>query len=63
MFEGDPGSIYIGFCPDGCKEDPSLLHGNGAYDQESSICRAGIHAGVIDDRGGFLTVKIAWPLK
>lgn len=61
FFEGDPGSIYVTFCPADCGKDVSVIHGNGVYDQSSPICKAAIHAGVLDERGGFTTVKIGWP--
>lgn len=63
LFTGDPGSIYLAFCEDECKEDSSLVYGDGIYDETSSICRAAIHAGVLDNRGGFATVKIGYAHK
>lgn len=63
FFEGDPGSIYVVFCPKSCDKDVSVIHGTGVYDETSPICKAAIHAGVLDERGGFTTVKIAWPHK
>jgi hypothetical protein len=27
------------------------------------ICKAALHAGTIDNRGGFVTVKVGWPHK
>jgi len=63
LFSGDPGSIYVGFCEDGCKDDSALVYGDGIYDENSSICKAAIHAGVLDNRGGFVTVKIGYSHK
>lgn len=63
MFQGDPGSIYVVYCPSGCVADVSVIHGAGIYDLESPLCKAAIHAGTINDQGGFVTVRISWPLK
>lgn len=40
-----------------------MIHGTGVYDETSPICKAAIHAGVLDSQGGFATVKIGWPHK
>jgi hypothetical protein len=63
MFSGDPGSMYIGFCEEGCKEDNYIIHVDGIYDHSSYICKAAIHAGVLDNRGGFVTVKLGYAHK
>ena len=49
FFEGDPGSIYVVHCPKKCSMSESNIYGNRLYDNESSICKAAIHAGVIDN--------------
>lgn len=33
-----------------------MIHGTGIYDDSSPICKAAIHAGVIGDPGGMVTV-------
>jgi hypothetical protein len=63
LFAGDPGSIYVVYCENGCKGAPSVIHGTGIFDESSSICKSAIHAGIIDTRGGFVTVKISFPHK
>jgi len=63
LFEGDPGSIYLVSCPGNCTNAVNVIHGSGIYDTESPICKAAIHAGVITDLGGMVTVKISWPMK
>ncbi|MFO0131121.1 MAG: LCCL domain-containing protein [bacterium] len=40
-----------------------MIYGTGVYDHESPICKSGIHSGVIDNRGGIMTVKIGYPHK
>lgn len=46
-------------CPPGCLADTTEVIGSGGkYSDASSICRAAMHAGVIDDNGGPCTVQI-----
>jgi hypothetical protein len=40
-----------------------VIHGNGIYDETSNICKAAIHSGVLDNRGGFVTVKVGFAHK
>uniref|UniRef100_A0AAX7VDG4 LCCL domain-containing protein n=1 Tax=Astatotilapia calliptera TaxID=8154 RepID=A0AAX7VDG4_ASTCA len=47
------------FCPENCKAQPSYwspVIGNKIYTDNSSICKAAIHAGVIKPNGGFVDV-------
>uniref|UniRef100_A0A8C7UAL0 Cysteine-rich secretory protein LCCL domain containing 1b n=1 Tax=Oncorhynchus mykiss TaxID=8022 RepID=A0A8C7UAL0_ONCMY len=45
-------------CPPGCLSSPGKVIGTAYYDMKSSICRAAIHAGVIqNDSGGYLDVQ------
>lgn len=47
------------FCPANCKNEPSYwapVVGNSFYTDRSSICRAAIHAGVIQAGGGYVDV-------
>lgn len=46
-FPGDPGSIYLANCPEGCKESDAILRGTSIYTYDSSICKAAIHSGVL----------------
>uniref|UniRef100_A0A672L3B5 Cysteine rich secretory protein LCCL domain containing 1 n=1 Tax=Sinocyclocheilus grahami TaxID=75366 RepID=A0A672L3B5_SINGR len=39
-------------CPAGCLDNMAKVIGTVYYDMQSSICRAGIHYGVIDNDGG-----------
>eukprot|EP00371_Babesia_bovis_P003371 XP_001612018.1 LCCL domain containing protein [Babesia bovis T2Bo] len=50
------GEFAIAMCPSGCKGDPSSLKGTYIYTEDSSICKAAIHVGVIDDNGGEIVV-------
>jgi hypothetical protein len=54
-----PGMQYRVECPSGCLAQPRSVWGADAYTTDSPVCLAAIHAGVIADRGGGLTVTIA----
>ncbi|XP_018613164.1 cysteine-rich secretory protein LCCL domain-containing 1b [Scleropages formosus] len=43
-------------CPAGCLHSKANVIGSGFYDMQSSICRAALHSGVIDNYGGWLDV-------
>uniref|UniRef100_A0A3B4CYK3 LCCL domain-containing protein n=1 Tax=Pygocentrus nattereri TaxID=42514 RepID=A0A3B4CYK3_PYGNA len=43
-------------CPAGCLESTAKVVGTVYYEMQSSICRAGIHHGVIDNEGGWMDV-------
>ncbi|XP_076838128.1 cysteine-rich secretory protein LCCL domain-containing 1b [Brachyhypopomus gauderio] len=43
-------------CPPGCLYNCGKVIGTGHYDMQSSICGAGLHAGIIDNDGGWLDV-------
>ncbi|XP_046880168.1 cysteine-rich secretory protein LCCL domain-containing 1-like isoform X2 [Hypomesus transpacificus] len=43
-------------CPAGCIDSRGKVVGTVHYEMQSSICRAGLHAGVIDNDGGWLDV-------
>uniref|UniRef100_A0A8C6W0V3 Cysteine-rich secretory protein LCCL domain containing 1b n=1 Tax=Nothobranchius furzeri TaxID=105023 RepID=A0A8C6W0V3_NOTFU len=43
-------------CPPGCLERPGRVVGTDYYDMQSSVCGAALHAGVIDNDGGWLDV-------
>ncbi|XP_043941220.1 uncharacterized protein LOC122813138 [Protopterus annectens] len=44
-------------CPAGCTEQSSSLWGTTVYTEDSMICAAAIHAGVISNSGGVVTVE------
>ncbi|KAK2854044.1 hypothetical protein Q5P01_006705 [Channa striata] len=43
-------------CPANCMRKRGKVWGTGSYDVQSSICRAAIHYGVIDNNGGLVDV-------
>uniref|UniRef100_A0A673X6R9 Cysteine-rich secretory protein LCCL domain containing 1b n=1 Tax=Salmo trutta TaxID=8032 RepID=A0A673X6R9_SALTR len=43
-------------CPPGCLSSPGKVIGTAYYDMQSSVCGAGLHAGIIDNDGGWLDV-------
>lgn len=54
VFRGDIGSIFLVNCPSGCVKEGGVIWGTGIYTSDSSICRAAIHAGVLQDNGGLI---------
>ncbi|KAI8481845.1 dendrite reproteinration, partial [Branchiostoma belcheri] len=50
------GNITTVTCPDGCKQTGGSVWGNVIYTDDSSICRAAIHDGRIEETGGEVTV-------
>ncbi|KAJ8272645.1 hypothetical protein GJAV_G00091740 [Gymnothorax javanicus] len=43
-------------CPAGCLQSRMKVIGSGYYDMQSSICGAAIHAGIVDNQGGWLDI-------
>ncbi|HET6281177.1 MAG TPA: LCCL domain-containing protein, partial [Polyangia bacterium] len=54
---GAPGATFQVACPPGCA-DTGGLWGTDVYTADSSICRAGIHAGAISTGGGVVPVQV-----
>lgn len=54
---GDPGTHYTVACPAGCSG--STIWGTGSYSDDSSVCAAAIHAGVLTAAGGNAVITIA----
>ncbi|XP_030625033.1 cysteine-rich secretory protein LCCL domain-containing 1 [Chanos chanos] len=52
--KGTPCNRYE--CPAGCLSSNAKVVGTVYYEMQSSICRAGLHYGVIDNDGGWLDV-------
>uniref|UniRef100_A0A7N6BY56 LCCL domain-containing protein n=1 Tax=Anabas testudineus TaxID=64144 RepID=A0A7N6BY56_ANATE len=52
--KGTPCNRYE--CPAGCLDATGKVVGTVYYEMQSSICRAGLHAGVIDNDGGWMDV-------
>jgi hypothetical protein len=53
---GNEGTAFRVSCPANC--DKGSIYGTGVYTADTSICRAGIHAGAIPVEGGTLTVVL-----
>uniref|UniRef100_A0ABM5ETT4 Cysteine-rich secretory protein LCCL domain-containing 2 isoform X2 n=1 Tax=Pogona vitticeps TaxID=103695 RepID=A0ABM5ETT4_9SAUR len=43
-------------CPAGCLNSKAKVFGSFNYESSSSICRAAIHSGVLDNRGGLVDI-------
>ncbi|XP_049642717.1 cysteine-rich secretory protein LCCL domain-containing 2 [Suncus etruscus] len=43
-------------CPEGCLSSKAKIFGTLFYESSSSICRAAIHYGVLDNRGGLVDI-------
>uniref|UniRef100_A0A4W4F8S2 LCCL domain-containing protein n=1 Tax=Electrophorus electricus TaxID=8005 RepID=A0A4W4F8S2_ELEEL len=52
--KGTPCNRYE--CPAGCVDSTAKVVGTVHYDMQSSICRVGLHSGVIDNGGGWLDI-------
>ncbi|KAM9834490.1 lymphocyte antigen 75-like isoform 2-T2 [Syngnathus typhle] len=49
-------------CPPGCSKAPHIVYGTSIYNQDSNICTAAIHAGIIrNEIGGAVTLLKAPP--
>lgn len=55
--QGPPGTAVTITCPAGC--GAQTIWGTGVYSDDSSMCTAAIHAGVLTSAGGQATVTIA----
>ena len=55
LIHGSPGSPHRIACPPGCARSGATW-GTDVYTGDSAICRAAIHAGMISDDGGEVTV-------
>lgn len=54
---GSVGTTYRVDCPAMC--DGGTIYGTDVYTDDSNLCGAALHAGVIDSSGGAFTVTIA----
>lgn len=56
-FSGESGQTYTFRCPENGEEQP--VFGSDVYTQDSSICTAAVHAGLISlEDGGIVTIEI-----
>uniref|UniRef100_A0A8D2LEK0 Cysteine rich secretory protein LCCL domain containing 2 n=1 Tax=Varanus komodoensis TaxID=61221 RepID=A0A8D2LEK0_VARKO len=51
-----PISLLRYLCPAGCLNSKAKVFGTFNYESSSSICRAAIHSGVLDNRGGLVDI-------
>lgn len=59
-FRGDPGSIFLVNCPSDCLNIKASIVGTGLFTIDSSICRAALQSGVINNEGGNLVLVKAY---
>jgi len=52
QFSGTIGMKFLVKCPPNCSKIAHNVFGNELYSGDSSICQSGMHAGVVNDRGG-----------
>jgi len=55
QIRGDIGSEHRVSCPSGCGKTGAIW-GTDVYTGDTGICRAAVHAGVVSDQGGEVTV-------
>jgi hypothetical protein len=58
QIKGEAGDTFQVSCPDACLETDGYLVGTDVYTSNSSICKAGIHAGAIPRTGGLVVVQL-----
>jgi hypothetical protein len=58
LIRGEPGAVYQISCPGNCR-DVGGVWGTDTYSGNSTVCRAGIHAGVVsNERGGTMKIRL-----
>jgi len=55
---GDVGTHVVVSCPAGCLEKAGGIWGTGVYTADTGVCLAGIHSGIITDKGGEVGITI-----
>jgi len=45
-------------CPEECSKSDGIVWGSGIYTDDSVICKAAIHAGILNDVGGERIIEI-----
>lgn len=55
-FDNSLENVYV--CAKNCQNSLKEVLGNGAYHSYSSICKAGIHAGILSGNGGKVVVRL-----
>ena len=49
---------YVVKCPKDCSKEEQKVWGDSIFTDDSNVCQAGIHAGLMTDKGGELEVAI-----
>ena len=49
---------YVVKCPKDCSKEEQEVFGDSIYTDDSKVCQAGIHAGLLTDKGGELEIAI-----
>jgi hypothetical protein len=60
LIKDAPGTAHLVSCPPGCMATGGVW-GTDIYTGDSAICKAGIHAGLINDGGGYVVVVLDGP--
>jgi hypothetical protein len=58
--KGEPGSVHELLCPAGCEKDVAIF-GTDVYSAGSPVCPAAMHAGLVSEQGGQVTVVLEGP--
>jgi hypothetical protein len=51
-FGGPIGTKFTVQCPADCSKADQVVNGDGIYTDDSCICQAAIHSGLLSDKGG-----------
>ena len=54
IFQGVTGVEFSVKCPANCDKEENPIFGNMIYEQNSAVCKAGIHSGHVGPEGGML---------
>jgi hypothetical protein len=59
MLNGDEGKVLTFKCPKECVHFPDTeVWGDDIYSEDSAVCLAAIHRGVLTDMGGEVHIRI-----
>ena len=62
--DGDVGSAFRFMCPPGCANNGGAIYGTGIYTEDSNICKAAVHSGIINNNsGGWIVLTRAYGWK
>jgi len=60
LAKGPPGTTVLAQCPGNCKKS-KVVYGSTIYQENSPICSAAIHDGVLPKKGGEIVVTVGHP--